>query len=178
MAEINIFNAQMTSLGTAISVCNAYSAARSAVVATAGTGYKLGDVLTVTGGTNSARAAQFQVSKIGASGAILAVVPFLNRTGGYTTKPANDVEVTGGSGTGCQLTITWNDASRPENAAAVVLQPETQAVRYRRDGVAPTASVGILIPVNEKIVLSGDLENIVVIQAASSAVLNIAFYRG
>ena len=64
----------------------------------------------------------------------------------------------------------------PAGATCAVLIPETQSVRFRDDGVAPTAGVGMLLVVNVPYVYTGNLEAIEFIQASASAKLNIAFY--
>jgi len=75
----------------------------SATPAAGGTGYTNGDVLTLSGGTNTTPATFTAV----VSGGIVQSVTPLN-TGHYTVLPANPVSVTGGSGTSCTLTVTWN----------------------------------------------------------------------
>jgi hypothetical protein len=60
----------------------------------------------------------------------------------------------------------------------LTLQAETAGVRYRDDGVAPTASVGALI-VNgfNPMLYTGTLANIQFIAASGSPVLDIGMYR-
>ncbi len=75
----------------------------SAVVAVGGTGYSVGNTLTVVGGT-STTTATFTVSAV--SGGVVTVVTVAN-SGHYTVLPTNPVATTGGAGT-CTLTLTWN----------------------------------------------------------------------
>lgn len=77
--------------------------AQSAFVSAGGTGYVVGDILTVSGGTLT-QVAQFQVTAV-LAGVITATIPYL--TGFYTTIPPNPNGVTGGTGTGAVLAITW-----------------------------------------------------------------------
>lgn len=76
--------------------------AASAVLSAAGSGYTTNDIVTVAGGT-STTAAQFKLTV--AAGVITAVT--LQTAGAYTGLPTNPVAVTGGTGTGATLTVTW-----------------------------------------------------------------------
>jgi len=76
-----------------------------ASVASGGTGYVIGDVLTVSGGTSTVPA-QLTVSSIGTSGVITAVN--VTNAGTYTVIPSSPAAVTGGSGTGATSTVTQN----------------------------------------------------------------------
>jgi len=53
---------------------------------------------------------------------------------------------------------------------------ETQNVRWRDDGVAPTASVGMLLAAGVPLQYDGDLTNIKFIEQTASAKLNISYY--
>lgn len=64
----------------------------------------------------------------------------------------------------------------PRGATVALIQPETQAVRWRDDGTNPTASVGMPIAVGETLPYIGYLENIKFIEQTASAVLNVAYY--
>lgn len=81
--------------------------ASSATVAAGGTGYVIGDTITVTGGTAVSQPV-FTVS-----GAAAGVVTAVTATygGGIITKATNPVSQgsTSGAGTGCTLNITYND---------------------------------------------------------------------
>jgi hypothetical protein len=82
-------------------------AAASAVVAAAGTGYSVSDVLTVSGGTFGT-AATFTVLTVGGSGEVLTIsTPTVE--GDYTAIPSNPVSTTvaPAGGSGCTLTVTW-----------------------------------------------------------------------
>ena len=87
--------------------------AASATVAAGGTsGYIVGDLLTVVGGTDVRTTAIFRVATINGSGVVLTVDQGTGAVvGNYGEVPANNVAVTGGSGTGAvTLTVTWADA--------------------------------------------------------------------
>jgi hypothetical protein len=65
----------------------------------------------------------------------------------------------------------------PAGANVAVIIPEAQAVRYRDDGTAPTATVGIPIAVGQEFVYAGSLSTIEFIEQTASAKLNVAFYK-
>ena len=64
----------------------------------------------------------------------------------------------------------------PVGATMALIVPEAQAVRWRDDGVNPTASVGMPIAVGESFNYDGDLKRIRFIQQTTSATLNISYY--
>jgi hypothetical protein len=57
-----------------------------------------------------------------------------------------------------------------------LITPETQAVRWRDDGVAPTASVGMPLAAGVTLQYDGNLKNIQFIEQTGSAKLNISYY--
>lgn len=57
-----------------------------------------------------------------------------------------------------------------------VIIPETQAVRWRDDGTAPTASVGMPLAVGQPLEYDGDLRKIRFIEQAASAKLSVSYY--
>lgn len=76
----------------------------TAAITAAGTGYRVGDVLAVVGGT-AARAARVYVAAANpATGAVTAVA--LDEAGVYSALPANPAATSGGSGTGATLNLT------------------------------------------------------------------------
>jgi hypothetical protein len=95
--------------------------ATSAVVAAGGSSYVVGDVLTVSGGTFGT-AATFEVTGV-TTGSVDTVE--LLAGGDYTVTPGNPASTTGGSGTGCTLTVTyvtpWAVQRRTEKAASAVV---------------------------------------------------------
>lgn len=64
----------------------------------------------------------------------------------------------------------------PRGAIVALIQPETQAVRWRDDGTNPTASVGMPLAAGETLPYTGYLETIKFIQQTASATLNISYY--
>lgn len=70
-----------------------------------GTGYAVGNILTVTGGT-SVWPVQLLVTSV--SSGVITGVSFYNR-GNYSALPSNPVSVTGGAGSSATFVITWED---------------------------------------------------------------------
>jgi hypothetical protein len=64
----------------------------------------------------------------------------------------------------------------PAGAKRALIRPETQGVRWRDDGTAPTASVGMPLDAGETLPYSGDLKAIRFIEQTASAALNVAYY--
>ena len=73
----------------------------------------------------------------------------------------------------CALPIFTGLAGTPRIA---IITPETQAVRWRDDGVAPTASVGMPLAAGVTLQYDGDLSGIKFIEQTSGAKLNITYY--
>jgi hypothetical protein len=78
--------------------------ATAAAVAAGGTGYTVGDVLTVSGGIFSIPV-ELTVATIGGGGAITGVT--ISNTGRYSTTPSNPVSVSGGTGSSATINITF-----------------------------------------------------------------------
>ena len=80
----------------------------AATVSVGGSGYTVGDVLNVVGGTLGVgtEPAQVRVATTDGSGAVLTVT-VKRGSGNYDTQPANAAATTGGTGAGCTLTLTW-----------------------------------------------------------------------
>lgn len=64
----------------------------------------------------------------------------------------------------------------PAGAKWVRIVCHTQAVRWRDDGTAPTATVGMPLPVDTIFDYGGDLNAIQFIQQTASAELNVTYY--
>jgi hypothetical protein len=75
-----------------------------ATVAAGGTGYVVGDTLTVSGGFGQIDA-ELTVSTIGAGGAVTGVT--ISNAGSYTEIPTNPVATTGGSGVGATFNVVF-----------------------------------------------------------------------
>lgn len=64
----------------------------------------------------------------------------------------------------------------PGGAGLAVVQAEGADVRWRDDGVAPTASVGMLLPAGAELRYTGALGSLRLIQASAGAVVNVSYY--
>lgn len=64
----------------------------------------------------------------------------------------------------------------PSGATMAIIIPGVQNVRWRDDGTAPTASVGMPLPVGATLTYDGDLNKIRFIEEAASAKLNVSYY--
>lgn len=66
----------------------------------------------------------------------------------------------------------------PATADHCEIQAATQAVRYRKDGTDPTATVGLLLPVATVITVKrGEFTNFKMIEVAATAVVDIEFFK-
>lgn len=67
----------------------------------------------------------------------------------------------------------------PQGATMAYLQAESANVRYRDDGAAPTATVGmqIISGLGGGMLYAGTLANLQFIAASGSPLLDVAFYR-
>lgn len=92
----------------AVSDYLASSTGANAVPHTVGTGtsYSVNDILTVVGGSFSV-AMTIRVTTVNGGGGILTAI--VENAGHYTVQPTNPVSVTGGSGTGAQFDLSFND---------------------------------------------------------------------
>ena len=67
----------------------------------------------------------------------------------------------------------------PAGTSYALVVAEAQAVRWRNDGTAPTASVGMPLAVGvEKQFLTSSLSALRFIQQTATANLNVAYYSG
>jgi hypothetical protein len=79
-------------------------AAQVAVIDSGGTGYTVGDVLTVVGGQY---AIPVELTVTAESGGVITTLDITN-AGSYTVAPSNPVSVTGGTGASATVTVTFN----------------------------------------------------------------------
>lgn len=65
----------------------------------------------------------------------------------------------------------------PDGTQLALIQCETQNVRWRDDGNAPTTSVGMLMTTSSDVLIyNGSLLDIRFIEVSASAKLNVAYY--
>lgn len=65
----------------------------------------------------------------------------------------------------------------PIGATYCVIVAETQAVRWRDDGAAPTSSVGMPLATGVALLYDGNLAEIRFIEQTASAKLNVSYYQ-
>lgn len=77
--------------------------------------------------------------------------------------------------------ITGLDAVKsltvPAGATLAVVCAEAQKVRMRPDGTDPTAAIGMVLPVDTNIIITGHLGKYKFIEATATAKLNVSYYR-
>lgn len=79
--------------------------------------------------------------------------------------------------TSTALTVPTTDLQGLSAKPAIaVISVETQGVRWRDDGVAPTATIGMPLSAGATFVYDGDLTQIRFIQQVAGAILNISYY--
>ena len=64
----------------------------------------------------------------------------------------------------------------PNGARAARIQAEAQAIRWRDDGLPPTATVGMLLAAGSDMYYDGELAKLQVIQATAGGIVNISYY--
>lgn len=75
------------------------------------------------------------------------------------------------------LTVPATDSNGlTQKPVMALIVAETQAVRWRDDGTAPTASVGMPLAVGVPLQYDGDLTKIRFIEQTASAKINISYY--
>lgn len=108
-----------------------------------GTGYTVNDTLTVVGGTPTGTAATYTVTAV--SGGVVTAVTALNFAS-YSALPTNPVSVTGGTGSGCILNLTYGVASGQPTitnaGSGYVEQPTVTFSGGGGSGAAAYATVG------------------------------------
>lgn len=67
----------------------------------------------------------------------------------------------------------------PAGTSYVMITAEAQAIRWRDDGVAPTASVGYPLPAGAELIYTGaDATLLRFIQQTAGAIINVCYYFG
>lgn len=91
-------------------------------------------------------------------------------TGQSYMEPIAYEQVTGiGSAKGLQ--------SIPNGATLAMIQPESQNIRWRDDGVNPTTAIGMILVANDIMFYSGNLADIKFIEVSATAKINVTYYR-
>lgn len=80
-----------------------------------------------------------------------------------------------GLATAVGLTVPSTAQQKPVRC---IITCETQAIRWRDDGVLPTALVGYPLAVGAELKYDGDLNAIRIIEQTTSAILNVSYYYG
>lgn len=76
-----------------------------------------------------------------------------------------------------QITVTTAQSlTVPDDAILAVIVPQAQAVRWRDDGTAPTATVGMPMAVGEKLIYNGDIRKLQFIAQTAGGVINVSYY--
>lgn len=108
-------------------------------IVSGGTGYTVNDVLTLSGGTFTT-ATQVTVSAV--SGGVITAIT-LTTNGIYTTVPANNISVTGGTGTGATFSTTaWGVSSTFTITAAGSGYIEQPTITFSSGAATAYATVG------------------------------------
>lgn len=67
--------------------------------------------------------------------------------------------------------------SPPSGATMVMIQPETQSIRWRDDGTNPTSAVGMIVAAGDILFYTGNFADIKFIEVSASAKINVTYYR-
>ena len=125
----------------ATATVNLEQTSSTGIIASGGTGYTVNDVITVSGGTQTTPST-YTVTSVSA-GVITGLS--LTQYGSYSAVPSNPVSVTGGTGTGATLNITWQIKSSftiTNAGSGYVEQPTVSFSGGGGSGAAAYATVG------------------------------------
>lgn len=81
------------------------------------------------------------------------------------------------SSTALTIPTVSNQTGIAGTPTLAVIQCETTAVRWRDDGVAPTATVGMRLEPSAILMYDGDLTRIRFIQVGGGSILNVSYYK-
>lgn len=99
---------------------NAYTVAQvTAAIAAAGTGYTNGDTISITGGTCTTLLNTPPTFQLTVAGGTVTAATFLGGTGSCTTWPANPVSVSGGTGSGLTLNLSFANVNVADLIGAI-----------------------------------------------------------
>ena len=99
----------------------------------------------------------------------------MTATSEVLTTPGTLTPLSGG-----QMSLNVSSAATltvPGSANVALIQALTQNVRWRDDGTAPTASVGMQLLAGDEMFYTGDLAAIQIIQETTTAEVNVLYYR-
>lgn len=71
------------------------------------------------------------------------------------------------------LTVPTAGTQRPSYC---LITPEVQAVRWRDDGIAPTAAIGMPLAVGAVLRYDADLNKVQFMEQVAGAIINIAYF--
>lgn len=74
------------------------------------------------------------------------------------------------------LTTSVGFSSVPNGTQLTLITAEAQNVRWRDDGVAPTASIGMLLPAGQTLSYNGPAAKLRFIEVTAGAKINASFY--
>lgn len=99
-------------------------------------------------------------------------------TGGVVFRPGNGVQIGGYF----QFSVAGSTAlpSIPTGAFEALIICEAQSVRWRDDGVAPTASIGMPLAIGQALPYMGTSASLAafrIIQTTASATCNVSYYK-
>ena len=100
-------------------------------------------------------------------------------TPGMNVPGVRDIAPTGLRPYGFQVIASLTTAkslTAPKGALIALIQAEGADIRWRDDGTAPTASLGMFLGNGQTLQYTGDLQTIKLIGAAGGATLNVSFY--
>lgn len=90
--------------------------------------------------------------------------------------PAQNHSVPTGHSQVTSLSSAATVGTVPAATDYAVIQVQDQQVRWRDDGTAPTATVGMLMSPGDVLKYDGNLASLKFIEVAASAKLNVSFY--
>ena len=64
----------------------------------------------------------------------------------------------------------------PSEARAALIHADTQAIRWRDDGIAPTATVGMRLVVGSELYYDGEFSRLQMIAETAGAKANVSYY--
>jgi hypothetical protein len=95
---------------------------------------------------------------------------------GYAQSAAVDASTLISSLTFATPGIASPAAGLPPGAQLLLIQPQTQGIRWRDDGTAPTATVGYPLAVGSELRYTGAMNALRVISQTAGAIINVVAY--